>query len=168
MRRTILTAALATAIGTSIACGSSSSYTAPTTPTTPTAPAPANVAGSYDLTIAASQTCAQNLPAATRILKYVANITQSGTLNTLFIMNLSGDVSFGGVNIGGAVSEKALNISNFAFSEKTTGGGIAIVATGTATIASDGSISGTLTGIFQTPTGDSCLSNLHGIQLTKR
>jgi hypothetical protein len=165
MTRTILIAALAAAIGASMACGSSSNYTAPTTPA---APAPANIAGAYDLTLAVSQTCSQNLPPATRTLKYVANIIQTGTLNTLFIMNLSGDVSFGDVIISGGITENVLKIAQFSFSEKTTGGGIAMIGTGTAVVAADGSITGTLSGIFQTPSAAACNSTAHGIQLTKR
>jgi hypothetical protein len=163
-RTTLIVALVATAIAASTACGAAD----PTTPTTPVVPTPANIAGSYDLTIAASQTCSQNLPVAARTLKYVANITQTGSLNTLFIMNLSGDVAFGDVIISGGITENVLKIAQFSFSEKTTGGGIAMIATGTAVVASDGSITGTLSGIFQTPSAATCNSTAHGIQLTKR
>src|SRR6185295_1799738 len=123
--------AIAVALASLTACGGSS----PAAPTTPSTPAPANIAGPYDLTLIASSTCSENLPAATRTLKYVANITQTGTLNTLFIVTLSGDVVFGEVVISGGISGQEIKIATFSFSEKTTGGGIALVATGTATVA---------------------------------
>jgi len=158
--------AIAMAIGTLMACGGSSP-SAPTTPATPT-PTPANIAGSYDMTLVASSTCSDNLPPATRVLKYVANVTQTGTLNTLFIVNLSGDVAFGEVVIAGGIIGQDLKFGGFSYSEKTTGGGIALVATGTATVAADGSITGTLSGIFQTPSGATCNSTVHQLRLVKR
>lgn len=153
--------AIAMALGSFMACGGN-------TPSAPTTPAPANIAGSYDLTLIASSTCSQNLPPATRNLKYVANVTQTGTLNTLFIMTLSGDVVFGDVVISGGITGQEIKFGSFAISEKTTGGGIALVATGTATVAADGSMTGTLSGIFQTPSGESCNSTVHQIQMVKR
>lgn len=159
--------AIAMAIGSFMACGGSTP-TAPAAATPPPAPTPANVAGSYDLTLVASPTCSQNLPAATRILKYVANVTQTGALNTLFIMTLAGDVVFGDVVISGGISGQELKFGGFSFSEKTTGGGIALVATGSAIVAADGSWTGTLSGIYQTPTGASCNSTVHQIQMVKR
>ena len=150
-----------------MACDGSTPTTPVPTPT-PT-PAPANIAGAYDLTLTASSTCSQNLPAATHVLKYVANVTQTGTLNTLVIITLSADgIAFGEVIISGAITGQELKITQFIFSEKTTGGGIALVATGTATVAPTGSITGTLTGVYQTPSGSSCTSNLHQIGLVKK
>jgi hypothetical protein len=159
MKRAIL---LATAIGSLMACGGSS-------PTAPTPPTPANIAGSYDLTLVASSTCSQNLPVETRVLKYVANITQTGTNNDLVIVTLSGDVAFGEVLIAGKITGQELKITQFTFSEQTTGGGIALLATGTATIAAaNGSITGTLSGVYQTPSGGSCNSTVHQIGLIKK
>ena len=156
--------AIAAAIGTLMACGGGS----PTAPAAPAAPTPANIAGSYDVTLVASSTCSENLPPATRLLQYVANISQTGTLNTLFIMTLSGDVVFGEVVISGGISGQEIKFGTLSFSEKTTGGGIALVATGAATVAADGSITGTLSGIYQTPSGASCNSSVHQIRLVKR
>ena len=153
-----------TAIGSVIACGDSS----PTTPNPTPTPTPALIAGSYDLTLTASSTCSQNLPAATRTLQYIANITQTGTLNTLFIITLSGDVTFGEVIISGGINGAELKFGSFTFSEKTTGGGIALVATGTAAVAANGSITGTLNGIYQTPAGATCSSSVHQIGLVKK
>ncbi len=168
MKLAILSAARAigfVAIGSLMACGDST----PTTPVPTPTPAPANIAGTYDLTLIASSTCSENLPPATRLLKYVANVTQTGTLNTLVIITLSADgVAFGEVVITGAISGQELKITQFAFSEKTTGGGIALIATGTAIIAPNGSITGTLTGIYQTPSGASCTSSVHQIGLVKK
>src|SRR3954466_1152107 len=156
--------AIAMALGSLMACGGGT----PTPPTTPTPPAPANIAGSYDLFLNASPTCSQNLPAATRNLKYIADITQTGTFNTLFIMTLSGDVAFGDVVISGGISGQEVKIATFSISEKTTGGGIALIATGTATVAPDGSMIGTLSGIYQTPSGATCNSTVHQIQMVRR
>ena len=162
MKRAIL---LATAIGSLMACGGSS----PTAPTPPTTPTPANIAGNYDLTLVASSTCSQNLPVETRVLKYTAHITQTGTNNDLIIVTLSGDVAFGEVVITGKVTGQELKITQFTFSEKTSGGGIALLATGTATIAAaNGSITGTLSGVYQTPSGASCNSTVHQIGLIKK
>ena len=159
--------AIAMALGSLMACGGSTPTT-PTTPATPATPAPANIAGSYDLTLIASPTCSQSLPPATRNLKYIADITQTGTLNTLFIVTLSGDVAFGDVVISGGITGQEIKFGSFAISEKTTGGGIALVATGTANVAPDGSMTGTLSGIYQTPSGETCNSTVHQIQLVRR
>ncbi len=170
MKRATIWAVLVLMVGSSMACsGNSPTVPTPTPTPTPTpAPTPANVAGNYDMTLIASSTCSDNLPAATRLLKYTANINQTGTLNTLFIMTLSGDVSFGEVLIAGGIDGQTLKINQFTFSEKTTGGGIAILATGTATVAANGTITGTLSGVYQTPLGASCNSTVHQIGLVKK
>jgi hypothetical protein len=164
MKCVIRSAVLAAAIGSLMACGDG----APTTPVPTPTPTPANIAGSYDLTLVASSTCSQNLPAETRTLKYVANITQTGSLNTLFIMTLTGDVAFNDVIISGGITGQELKFGSFTFSEKTTGGGIALVATGTAAVAANGAIAGTLSGIYMTPAGATCTSTVHQISLVKK
>jgi hypothetical protein len=166
MKRATIWAVLVITVGASMAC-SGGSPTVPTPTPTPT-PTPANIAGNYDMTLIASSTCSDNLPAATRLLKYTANINQTGSLNTLFIMTLSGDVSFGEVLIAGGIDGQTLKINQFTFSEKTTGGGIAILATGTATVGANGTITGTLAGVYQTPLGASCNSTVHQIGLVKK
>ena len=83
-------------------------------------------------------------------------------------MTLSGDVAFGDVVISGGISGQEIKISTFSISEKTTGGGIALIATGTATVAADGSMTGTLSGIYQTPSGATCNSSVHQIQMVRR
>jgi len=153
------------AIGSLMACGDSS----PTTPNPTPTPTPANIAGTYDLTLIASSTCSANLPPATRTLNYIANVTQTGSLNNLVIITLSADgVAFGEVIISGAITGQELKITQFIFSEKTTGGGIALLATGTAVVAPNGSITGTLNGVYQTPSGASCTSSVHQIGLVKK
>jgi hypothetical protein len=166
MTRAIRSIVLSAAIASLMACDGSPT---PPTPTPTPTPTPVNIAGSYDLTLIASSTCSANLPVATRTLKYIANITQTGTLNTLFIITLSGDVTFGEVIIsGGILNGNELKFGSFSFSEKTTAGGIALVATGTAAVSADGSINGTLNGIYQTPSGATCNSSVHQIGLVKR
>ncbi len=148
--------AIATAIGSLMACGGSSS---------PTAPTNANIVGSYDLTITASSTCSANLPSETRVLKYVANITQTGAA---FNLSLLGHVSFNSATTTGTVSGQTITFSTFSFNETTTGGGVALVTTGTANVAADGSIAGTLSGTYQTPSGANCNVSNHQVQMVKR
>lgn len=174
MKRLFLSAArgvVFVAIGSLMACGGGST-TAPTPPATPTNPTPptppnANVFGSYDLTLTASSTCSQNLPSATRVLKYVATISQVGT-GVHFEMKLSGDVAFETVSIGGGVSGQKVIFGLFTLIEKTTGGGISLTAVGEGTAAADGSITGTLNGTYQTPSGATCNAANHHIQMVKR
>ena len=49
-----------------------------------------------------------------------------------------------------------------------TAGGVALVATGTANVAADGSITGTLSGAYQTPSAGACSAGNHQIQMVKR
>ena len=165
MKSAIRAAVLATAIGSLMACDGSPT---PPTPTPTPTPTPANIAGAYDLTLTASSTCSANLPAETRTLKYIASVNQTGTLNTLFIITLTGDVVFGEVVISGGIIGQELKFGGFSFSEKTTAGGIALVATGTAVVGANGTIAGSLNGIYQTPSGASCNSNVHQILMVKR
>src|SRR5688500_12779465 len=119
--------AIATAIGSLAACGGRSGGSSPTAP----APAatPANIAGSYDASIGASSTCSANLPPETRVLHYVANITQAGAAVQV---QLLAHVIWNSVAVNGTVAGQTINFSSFSFSEISTGGGIALVATGTA------------------------------------
>jgi hypothetical protein len=172
MQRAIRLVALAATLSSLIACGSSTVPTPNPTPTptpTPTLP-PALIAGSYDLTITAASICSANLPVATRTLTYTANITQTGTLNTLFIITLSGsNVTFGQVIISGGIIGQELKFGAFQFSDQTTGGGISLVANANGIIvAANGAITGTLSGTLQTPTGASCTSSVHQLALVKK
>jgi hypothetical protein len=151
--------AIAMAIGSVMACGGSS-------PTAPTAPAPpANIAGSYNATIGASSTCSANLPVATRVLNYVANITQTGTAVQV---QLLAHVIWNNVTVTGTVSGQTVTFSSFSFSENDTGGGVAVVATGTGNVAADGTITGTLSGTYGTPSGSNCNAGNHQMVLVKR
>jgi hypothetical protein len=148
--------AIAMVIGSSAACGGGSS---------PTAPTPANIAGSYTATVTASSTCSANLASDTRVLNYVANVTQTGTAVSV---QLLAHVIWNTVTVNGTVSGQTVNFSSFSFSEITTANGIALTATGTANVAADGSMTGTLSGTYQTPSGASCNSTSHQIQMVKR
>ena len=151
--------AIAMAIGSGMACGGSS-------PTAPTASAtPVNIAGSYNATIGASSTCSANLPVATRVLNYVANITQTGTAVQV---QLLAHVIWNNVTVTGTVSGQTVTFSSFSFSENDTGGGVALVTTGTGNVAADGTITGTLSGSYGTPSGSNCNAGNHQMVLVKR
>ena len=151
---------IATAIGSLMACGGGSSPTAPTPAVTP-----ANIAGSYNVTLGPSSSCSANLPVETRVLHYVANIAQTGGAVQV---QLLAHVIWNTVTVNGTVSGQTINFSSFSFSEISTAGGIALVATGTANVAPDGSITGTLSGTYQTPSGASCNAVNHPFHLAKR
>ena len=154
--------AIAMAIGSLIACGGSSGGNSPTAPTPA---APANIAGSYNATIGPSSTCSANMPLDTRVLHYVANVTQTGAA---IQMQLSAHVIWNTVTVTGTVSGQTINFSSFSFSELTTGGGVALVATGTANVAGDGTITGILRGTYQAASGSSCSAANHQIQMVRR
>ena len=149
--------AIAGAIGTMTACGGDG-------PTAPTAP-PANVAASYGATITASSTCAANLPAETRTLDFLLNMTQSGSsVQAQLIAHVPGvpEVSF-----SGTVSGQTVTFPTFTFTQ-SMGRGAALSASGNANVAANGlSITGTLNGTYQTSSGASCNAANHQIQLTK-
>jgi len=152
---------IAMAVGSLVACGGSSGPTAPTSaPTTP-----ANIAGSYNLSIGASSTCSAILPVETRVLNYVANVTQTGAA---FNVQLLAKVIWNTALVTGTVSGNRVIFSTFSFSENDTGGGIALGTAGTANVAADGSITGTLNGTFQTPSGANCNIGNHQIHMVKR
>ena len=152
--------AIAMAIGSLVACGGGSDGSSPTAPTTP-----ANIAGSYDLSIGASSTCSANLPIETRVLHYVANVAQTGAA---FNVQLLAHVIWNSAMVTGTVSGQTLTFSTFSFSENDTGGGVALATTGTANVASDGVITGTLSGTYQTPSGSSCNAANHQLHMVKR
>jgi hypothetical protein len=149
--------AIAMAIGSLVGCGGGSSPTAPTPP--------ANIAGSYDLSIGASSTCSANLPIETRVLHYVANVSQTGAA---FNVQLLAHVIWNSAIITGTVSGQTVTFSTFSFSENDTGGGVALATTGTANVATDGLITGTLSGTYQTPSGSSCNAANHQLHMVKR
>ena len=151
--------AIATAVGSLMACRGGSAGSSPT------APPPADIAGSYNATITASSTCSANLPSEARVLNYVANITQTGPAVQV---QLLAHVMWNNVTVTGTVSGQRIDFSSFSFSEITTAGGVALVATGTGNVAGDGSITGTLSGTYQTPSGTNCNATNHQFQMVKR
>jgi hypothetical protein len=152
--------AMAMAIGSAVACGAASDGSSPTAPTPP-----ANIAGSYDVSIGASSTCSANLPVDTRVLNYAANVSQTGAA---FNVQLLAHVIWNSAVVTGTVSGQTLTFSTFSFSENNTGGGVAMATTGTANVASDGLITGTLSGTYQTPSGSSCNAANHQLHMAKR
>jgi hypothetical protein len=154
--------ATATAIVCLAACGGGTSGNSPTAPTPA---ANANIEGSYNLTLTASSNCSANLPSATRVLNYVANISQTGVS---IQGQLLAHVIWNNQAVIGTVSGQAISFSNFSFSENDTGGGVALIATGSANRAADSSITGTLSGTYGTPSGASCNAANHQLQMVKR
>jgi hypothetical protein len=156
--------AIAMAIGSLMACGGGSGGSSPTAPTA--AVANANIGGSYNLTITASSACAANLPSAARVLAYVADVAQTGAA---FNAQLLAHVIWShNAAVSGTVSGQTVAFATLSFSEITTGGGVGLVSTGSATVAGNGTITGTLSGTVQTASGTSCNATNHQIQMTKR
>jgi hypothetical protein len=153
------------AIVSLVACGGGCGSSDASSLTAPMPRPPANISGSYSATISASSTCATSLPTATRVLNYIANITQTGTAVQ---GHLLADVIWNSVTVIGTVSGETVNFSSFSLSENDTGGGIALVTTGTANVAADGSITGTLSGTYGTPSGQGCNAVNHRLQMVKR
>ena len=147
--------AMATVVG-SVACGGG--------PTAPTEP-PVNIAASYATTITASSTCSANLPAETRALEFLAEITQTGAaVQVKLIAHVPGVPE---ITFGGTVSGQTVNLPSFSFTQ-TMGRGAALAASGNANVAANGlSITGTLNGTYQTSSGASCNAANHQIQLVK-
>ena len=158
----ILSAARAVAfvaIGSVMACGGGS-------PAAPTPPA--DIAGSYNLTLTASSTCSANLPSETRVRTFIANVTQTGAA---FNLDLLAHVIFSSKTVTGQVSGETITFSTFSFHEITTTGqgqGVALAAKGTGNVAADGSITGTLSGTYQMPSGANCNAANHQIQMVRR
>jgi hypothetical protein len=151
--------ALTTVLG-SLACSDSGS----SGPTSPTAP-PANIAASYAATVTASSTCSANLPTETRALDFFATITQTGAaVQVQLIAHVPGVPE---VTFSGTVSGQTVNFPSFSFSGTGRGASVTLVATGgNATVAADGSIAGTLSGTYQTPSA-SCNAANHELLMVK-
>ena len=151
--------ATATAIGSLTACGGGSSPTTPT-PSTP----PANIAGPYNANIIASSTCSANLPAETRTLFFVATITQTGAAVQMeLVAKAAGNPS---VTVSGTISGQTVNFPSLPISQ-TMGQGVTLVASGNASVGANGSITGTLSGTYQTPSGSSCSAANHQLEMVK-
>ena len=151
--------AIATALGFLTACSGDSSPTAPTAP-------PANIAGSYGTTITAASTCSANLPNETRALDFLAEITQTGAaVQVKLIAHVPGVPE---VTFSGAVSGQTVTFPSFSFTQ-TMGRGAALSASGNATVGggANPSITGSLSGTYQTSSGASCNAANHQLQMVK-
>jgi hypothetical protein len=149
--------AVATAIGSLTACGGSSSPTAPTA-------AAANIAGPYNVNVIASSTCAANLPEETRSLLFVATVTQTGTAVELeLIAKAAGNPS---VKFPGTVSGQTVSFPSFSLTQAMTHG-TTLAAAANASVGANASITGTLNGTFQGPTGSACTATNHQFEMVK-
>ena len=156
MKRATRAVTVLAVLGSVMACGSS--------PVSPTPPA--NIAGSYNLTVTASPTCSANLPVDAREFKSIADITQTAAT---FKATLVGHVIFVSVTVSGSVSGQTVSFSTFALNELSTGGGVVLSTTGTASVAADGSMTGTLNGTYQAAaSGAICNATNHQVTLVKR
>lgn len=132
----------------------------------PTAPAvPANVAGSYNVSVTASTTCSANLPAEARALEFLANIAQTdAAVQVQLIAKVPGvpEVAF-----AGTVSGQTVNFPNFSFTEPM-GRGAALAGSGNAGVATNGlSMTGTLSGTYHASSGAACNATNHQLQFIK-
>lgn len=150
---------IAAVIGSVSGCGGGSGTSGPTAPT----PAPANIAAQYSTTITAASTCAANVPFP--VLGFLATVTQTGAAVQVELLGHAPGAPTG--TVSGTVAGQAVNFPSFPLSE-AMGRGAALVASGTASIATNGlSITGTLSGTFQTPSGLTCNSTSHQVQMVK-
>lgn len=151
--------ATAAAIGSLIACGGcgGGGATAPTPP--------ANIAGSYTASITASSTCSANLPSATRVFNYSAEVTGTGTTVQVQFLPHGGNP----VTATATVSGQTVSFPSFSLSGSTPqGGAVAVVATGTtANVATDGAITGPIGGTFQAASGTTCNATDHQLQMRR-
>jgi hypothetical protein len=148
--------AIATAIGSLTGCSGGGSPTAPTAP-------PANIAGPYGATLTAAASCSANLPFP--ILGFLATITQTGgALQVELLAHAPGTPSG---TVSGSVSGQTVNFPSFSLTE-AMGRGATLASSGNLNVATGGlSITGTLSGIFQTPSGLSCNAANHQLELVK-
>lgn len=153
--------AMATAIGALTTFGGCSN----SSPTAATPPAPpANIAGPYNANIIASSTCSANLPSDTRTLLFVATITQTGAAVQLeLVAKAAGNPS---VTVPGTVSGQTVNFPSLSISQAMAHG-VTLVASGNASVGANGSITGTLSGTYQTPSGSSCNATNHQLEMVK-
>ena len=149
--------AIATTIGSLTACGGGSS-----SPTAPTAP-PANIAAQYALSVTAALTCSANVPFP--LLGFSATVTQTGAAVQ---MDLLGHAPGGPTGtVSGTVFGQTVNFPSFPLSE-AMGRGATFVGSGSGNVATGGlKITGTLSGTFQTPSGLTCNSSSHQLEMVK-
>ena len=144
---------IATAVSL-MACGGSPSAPTP----------PANIAGSYNASVTASSTCSANLPSETRVLKYAAEVSQTGATAQVQFVPHGGSA----VTATATVSGQTVNFPSVSFNGITPGGAVSFVATtGKANVVADGQIAGTLSGTYQTASGTSCNAADHQLEMRR-
>ena len=155
MKRAIILAATATAICSLTACGGSS----------PAAPAPpADIAGPYNASVTASSACSANLPSAMRVINYPVEVSQTGATAQVKITPHGGTP----ITVAATLSGQTVTFPSLSFSGTTAAGTISVAATaGKATVASNGEITGTLSGTFQAGAGASCNAGDHLLQMKR-
>jgi hypothetical protein len=147
--------AIATAIGSLVACGGGSSGGS----SSPTAPTPAaSIAGSYQLIVTAASTCSANLPAAAWEIGFLATVTQSGATAQMQLLAHGGGTS----TVSGTVVGQAVNFSAFSVNGMSAAGAVPVVASGNTSIAADGSIAGALSGTYM-----NCNATNHQLKMVK-
>jgi hypothetical protein len=147
--------AIAMAIGSVIGCSGCGGDN----PTAPTPPA--NIAGPYNLHITASSACSPSLPSETRALLFVTTVTQNGAAVQMQLVHHRGGTG----TVSGTVSGQTVNFPSVSLGE-AMGLGATLVASGSASIDANGSITGTLNGTYQTASGPGCNAG-HQLQMVK-
>ena len=144
---------IGTAVASLMACGGSPSAPTP----------PANIAGSYNASVTASSTCSANLPSETRVLKYAAEVSQTGATALVQFIPHGGSA----VTATATVSGQTINFPSVSLSGTMLGRAVSVVATtGTANVAANGEIAGTLSGTYQ-GAGTSCNAADHQLQMKR-
>ena len=145
--------AIVMAIGSLVGCGGNS-------PTEPVPPA--NIAGPYNMNINAASTCSSILPSETRALLFVTTVTQTDAAVQVQLVHHRG----GTATVSGTVSGQTVNFPSFSLGE-SMGLGATFVASGSASVGANGTITGTLNGTYQTPSGPGCNAGSHQLQMVK-
>ena len=148
---------IAAVVGSLTACsGSGGSPTAPTVP-------PANIAGQYSATLTAASACSANVPFP--ILGFFATVTQTGAAVQVELLAHAPGAPTG--TVSGTVSGQAVTFPSFPLTE-AMGRGATLASSGNLNVATGGlKMTGTLSGTFQTPSGLSCNSTSHQLELVK-
>ena len=146
--------AIVIGIGSLIGCRGGDNGTAPTPP--------ANVAGPYEVHVTASSSCSANLPADARSLLFISTVTQAGASIQMELVGHQGGMA----NVSGTVSGRTVSFPSLSLSE-TMGRGATFTGSGTADVGTNGSLTGTLNGTYQTPAGSSCTAANHQLEMIK-
>jgi hypothetical protein len=102
------------------------------------------------------------LPSETRALLFVATVTQTGAAVEMQLVAHQG----GTVTVSGTVSGQTVTLPSVSLSE-SVGRGATLAASGSASVGANGSITGTLNGIYQTQSGSSCNATNHQLEMVK-